>query len=351
MKKNNKGFTLGELLIVVAIIGVLTAISIPLFSYYSERAKITSDQAYVNLAKAAAQSEWLLSHFEEDAVYYYNGEKGDVQTNSNSIVGYGKYTKADKEDEIGAKNAPNKDGVPQFLTVIVHKNGTMDLSWGLLGNSDYLAAVSEYTEKDLMVLHGMSNADRVKADQATLKAIGEEILKTDGLTLAKLNSMCLFSDSGRRLCDYYQNKVSDTGGWDSYESNGFTIVSRPEFADFLEAMGFNGGQTTDSCPRTLNNTYTKNNVVTPYPEGYNITTYENSLFYSDQLAANQHVYNNAVCDMNMTKRSILITKVVTDPKTKIVTSITLQTKAMDGEANLSPTDRDNLFTITISLNN
>ena len=39
MKKKNDGFTLAELLVVVAIIGVLVAISVPIFSHVALRAK------------------------------------------------------------------------------------------------------------------------------------------------------------------------------------------------------------------------------------------------------------------------------------------------------------------------
>ncbi|MSS59613.1 prepilin-type N-terminal cleavage/methylation domain-containing protein [Erysipelotrichaceae bacterium Oil+RF-744-GAM-WT-6] len=39
MRKRNKGFTLAELLIVVAIIGVLVAISIPIFSRQLEKSR------------------------------------------------------------------------------------------------------------------------------------------------------------------------------------------------------------------------------------------------------------------------------------------------------------------------
>ncbi len=48
MKKNNrKGFTMAELLIVVAIIAVLVAIAIPVFGTQLEKAKIATDEANV----------------------------------------------------------------------------------------------------------------------------------------------------------------------------------------------------------------------------------------------------------------------------------------------------------------
>ena len=54
MRKNNKkGFTLAELLIVVAIIAVLTAIAIPVFTSQLEKSREATDQA--NLRSAYAQ--------------------------------------------------------------------------------------------------------------------------------------------------------------------------------------------------------------------------------------------------------------------------------------------------------
>ena len=45
MKKNNKGFTLAELLIVVAIIAVLVAIAIPIFTSQLEKSREAVDEA------------------------------------------------------------------------------------------------------------------------------------------------------------------------------------------------------------------------------------------------------------------------------------------------------------------
>ena len=52
MRKNEKGFTLAELLIVVAIIGVLVAISIPIFTSQLEKAREAVDLANVRSAYA-----------------------------------------------------------------------------------------------------------------------------------------------------------------------------------------------------------------------------------------------------------------------------------------------------------
>ena len=52
MRKNDKGFTLAELLIVVAIIGVLVAISIPIFTSQLEKAREATDMANIRSAYA-----------------------------------------------------------------------------------------------------------------------------------------------------------------------------------------------------------------------------------------------------------------------------------------------------------
>ncbi len=58
-KKNKKGFTLAELLIVVAIIAVLVAISIPIFTTQLEKAREATDLANIRAAYAEVQAAAL----------------------------------------------------------------------------------------------------------------------------------------------------------------------------------------------------------------------------------------------------------------------------------------------------
>ena len=57
--RNRKGFTLAELLIVVAIIGVLVAVSIPIFTAQLAKARLATNQANARAAYAAAEAAYL----------------------------------------------------------------------------------------------------------------------------------------------------------------------------------------------------------------------------------------------------------------------------------------------------
>ena len=69
MKKfrNKKGFTLAELLIVLAIIAILMAIAIPLFSNQLEKARISVDEANARSASSMAQAHYLITHINESS--------------------------------------------------------------------------------------------------------------------------------------------------------------------------------------------------------------------------------------------------------------------------------------------
>lgn len=59
--KRNRGFTLMEMLIVVAIVAVLAAIAIPVFSGSLHKAKVAADMANVRAYYAESQTQIMLT--------------------------------------------------------------------------------------------------------------------------------------------------------------------------------------------------------------------------------------------------------------------------------------------------
>lgn len=89
--RNKKGFTLAELLIVVAIIAVLVAVSVPIFSSKLEKAREATDVANMRAAKAAAVSLCLEGDIETETAVWYDANAGKLVT-SNGLKGYGQGT-------------------------------------------------------------------------------------------------------------------------------------------------------------------------------------------------------------------------------------------------------------------
>lgn len=92
-KQNQKGFTLAELLIVVAIIAVLVAIAIPVFTKRLEQSRETTDIANLRSASAAATVAAMAGDFTTGSGYYDPNNEIGIVSSSGATLGRG--TQAD----------------------------------------------------------------------------------------------------------------------------------------------------------------------------------------------------------------------------------------------------------------
>ena len=92
---NKKGFTLMEMLIVVAIIAILVAIAIPTFSGTLKKANAATDLANIRSGYASAQITAMTENHSTDATYYLQKD-GTVKSDATGRDDY--VCKADSTD-------------------------------------------------------------------------------------------------------------------------------------------------------------------------------------------------------------------------------------------------------------
>ena len=100
LMRKNKGFTLAELLIVVAIISVLVAISIPIFSSQLHKAKVATDWANLRSFYAEIQADYISTgeynskvktdwhsnaNYDWHSVTFLNGQKVAMKTGTCAV--------------------------------------------------------------------------------------------------------------------------------------------------------------------------------------------------------------------------------------------------------------------------
>lgn len=126
-KTNKKGFTLAELLVVVAIIAVLVAIAIPIFTSQLEKAREATDVANIRAAYAEATTKVLSG----DGTTSTDGKTVTATAKTPKMVSNGAIDKLSDATTIGSidiKNITINNG--QEVTVEVDEKGTVKLSGG-----------------------------------------------------------------------------------------------------------------------------------------------------------------------------------------------------------------------------
>jgi type IV pilus assembly protein PilA len=140
MKTMQKGFTLIELMIVVAIIGILAAIAIPAYQDYTIRAQVSEGLTLAAAAKAAVAETYMNTGLPP-------ANRQDAGMSGNRDATFGKYVQAveveDGSIEIQYGNEVNQAILDEYLSIDPYTTPDGSVTWrcGLAGAPGGAAAM------------------------------------------------------------------------------------------------------------------------------------------------------------------------------------------------------------------
>ena len=205
MKRNRNGFTLMEMLIVIAIIAVLIAIAIPLFSSQLEKTREATDLANVRSAYAQVSTEALLGDSEATVTVNLKQKQADWQSldpvNIGGIVHYKNQGDTDNWKGVAAPNGTCVVSYKEDYGIILTWSGKAAPAvpkypfntnetdfFKLLYNTDFWKSGSIKTNTNFEFDSRCSDSSYVPAITAAIEKLDNSLLQQPDCTWAYLGN-------------------------------------------------------------------------------------------------------------------------------------------------------------------
>lgn len=149
--RNKKGFTLAELMVVVAIIGVLVAVSVPIFNSQLEKSREATDLANVRSAYAQVMTEAVANDTPDSISVKLKQKKNDWQTKLPITLGGVTYNGTATANWIGTPKANGSCVVSydKVKGIVYNWNGTYAGDISTIMNSYLKPKYSTRNEGDM----------------------------------------------------------------------------------------------------------------------------------------------------------------------------------------------------------